>query len=107
MLIETYASAVRSALKEADDALGNASTSQRQERTQGEVVTQAQRTLDLAELRYREGSDTLLTVLDAQRTLFGAQEALAMQRLARLTAAVDLYRALGGGWQGQVLSPEG
>ncbi|MCX8995970.1 efflux transporter outer membrane subunit [Rhizobiaceae bacterium BDR2-2] len=99
VLVETYASAIRSALKEVDDALGNASTAQRQERTQREVVVQAQRTLDLAEVRYREGADTLLTVLDAQRTLFSAQDALAQQRLTRLNAAVDLYRVLGGGWQ--------
>ena len=99
VLVETYASAVRRALKEVQDALGNAATGQRQEVTQGEVVTQAQRSLQLAELRYREGVDALLTVLDAQRTLFSAQDALAQTRQARLTAAVDLYRVLGGGWQ--------
>ena len=98
VLVETYASAARRAFKEVDDALGSADTSLRQERTQAEVVAQAQRTLQLAELRYREGADTLLTVLDAQRTLFGAQDALAQQRLARLNAAVDMYRVLGGGW---------
>lgn len=106
VLVNTYASAVRSALKEADDALASAATSRSQERTQGEVVAQAQRSLALAELRYREGADTLLTVLDAQRTLFSAQDALAQQRLARLTAAVDLYRALGGGWQPQQAAAE-
>lgn len=99
VLVETYASAVRRALKEVQDGLGNAATSERQEGTQREVVVQAQRSLQLAELRYREGVDTLLTVLDAQRTLFSAQDALAQTRQARLTAAVDLYRVLGGGWR--------
>jgi len=99
ILLENYAGAVRSALKEVDDALGNADRSTRQEEVQREVVAQAQRTLSLSELRYREGSDTLLTVLDAQRTLFSAQDTLAQLRLARLTAAVDLFRVLGGGWQ--------
>ena len=98
-LVEGYAQAIRGALKEVDDALGNADRNARQEQTQLQVVTQAQRTLDLAELRYREGADTLLIVLDAQRTLFGAQDALAQIRLSRLTSAVDLYRVLGGGWQ--------
>jgi outer membrane protein TolC len=37
--------------------------------------------------------------LVAQRTLFLAQDSLVQQRLARLNAAVDLYKALGGGWQ--------
>lgn len=98
-LVDSYAGAIRSALKEVDDALGNADRNARQEQTQREVVAQAQRTLDLAELRYREGTDTLLTVLDAQRTLFSAQDSLAQTRLSRLTAAVDLYRVLGGGWE--------
>ena len=43
-------------------------------------------------------ADELLTVLDAQRTLFGAQDSLVQVRLARLGAALDLYLALGGGW---------
>ncbi len=99
VLIYSYADAVRSALKETDDGMANAAASRVQERTQGEVVAQAQRSLSLAELRYREGAEGLQAVLDAQRTLFSAQDALVQQRLSRLTAAVDLYRALGGGWQ--------
>lgn len=99
MLVDSYASAARSAFKEVDDALGTAATGLRQEGTQAEVAAQAQRTLQLAEVRYREGADTLLTVLDAQRTLFSARDALAQQRLTRLNAAVGLYRVLGGGWQ--------
>ena len=101
MLVDGYANAARTAFKEVDDALGTAATSQRQESTQAEVVAQARRTLQLAEVRYREGTDTLLTVLDAQRTLFSARDALAQQRLSRLGAAVGLYRVLGGGWQAQ------
>jgi outer membrane protein TolC len=50
-------------------------------------------------VRYREGADDLLSVLDAQRTLFSAQEQLALVRLDRLDAAVSLFKALGGGWQ--------
>lgn len=98
VLIETYGKAIRTALKEVDDGLGNAERSQRQEALQREVVAQARRSLQLAELRYREGSGDLLSVLDAQRTLFSAQDALVTQHLARLTAALDLYKALGGDW---------
>lgn len=98
-LVENYAAAVRRALKEVDDALGNADRNARQEVAQQAVVAQAQRALGLSELRYREGADTLLTVLDAQRTLFSAQDALLQLRLQGLTGVVDLYRALGGGWQ--------
>jgi len=44
------------------------------------------------------GADDLLTVLDAQRTLFAAQDQLAQTQLSRLQAAVSLYKAHGGGW---------
>lgn len=98
VLIENYGKAIRTALKEVDDGLGNLSRSERQESLQRELVAQAQRSLELAELRYREGSGDLLSVLDAQRTLFSAQDALATLKLSRLTAAVDLYKALGGDW---------
>lgn len=99
MLVQTYASAVRTALKEVDDALGNAVRYRRQYEAQQAVAAQARRALDLAELRFREGSDTLLTILDAQRTLFSAQDSLAQLQQSRLAAAADLYRVLGGGWQ--------
>jgi multidrug efflux system outer membrane protein len=100
VLIENYGKAIRTALKEVDDGLGNAARSERQEALQREVVAQARRSLQLAELRYREGSGDLLSVLDAQRTLFSALDALATQSLSRLTAALDLYKALGGDWAG-------
>jgi hypothetical protein len=52
----------------------------------------------LAEIRYRQGVDDLLTVLDAQRTLFQAEDQLAQIRLSRLQASLGLFKALGGGW---------
>ncbi|WP_252374531.1 efflux transporter outer membrane subunit [Hydrogenophaga sp. 2FB] len=98
VLIENYGKAIRTALKEVDDGLGSVERSQRQEALQREVVAQARRSLELAELRYREGSGDLLSVLDAQRTLFAALDALSTQSLSRLTAALDMYKALGGDW---------
>jgi outer membrane protein TolC len=70
----------------------------RQEASQQETVRYAEQSLRLAELRYREGADDLLSVLDSQRTLFQAQDSLVTMHLARLNAAVNLYRVLGGGW---------
>lgn len=98
-LVETYRKAVITALKEVEDALGNNARGERQEDVQHSVIEQAQAALQLAELRYREGADELLSVLDAQRTLFQAQDQLVQIRLSRLDAALDLYLALGGGWQ--------
>ncbi len=99
VLVDSYGQAVRTALKEVDDALGNAERSARLEQSQRESVAQARRSLQLAELRFREGAGDLLAVLDAQRSLFSAEDQQAQQRLARLTAVLDLFKALGGGWQ--------
>jgi multidrug efflux system outer membrane protein len=52
----------------------------------------------LATLRYDNGYSAYLEVLDAERALFSAELAYAEARRAHLAAAVDLYRALGGGW---------
>ena len=106
-LLEAHRSNILTALKEVEDALANGARDRRQEAVQREILAEAQRSLSLAELRYREGADSLLTVLDAQRTLFAAQDQMAQLRLARLTAAVNLYKALGGGWQSPVpLQPD-
>ncbi|MGO1462895.1 MAG: efflux transporter outer membrane subunit [Oleiphilaceae bacterium] len=97
-LVENYRSAILTALQETDDALDRVQTSQHREELQQTVNERAARTLELTELRYREGSDELLTLLDAQRTLFQTRDQLVQLRLARLVATVDLYKALGGGW---------
>lgn len=98
-LVESYRKAILTALKEVEDGLGNVTRNTRQETMQEQIVSHAQRTLRLAELRYREGADDLLTVLDAQRSLFQAQDTRVQLRLARLGAALDMYKVLGGGWR--------
>jgi NodT family efflux transporter outer membrane factor (OMF) lipoprotein len=97
-LVETYRKSILTAFGEVEDALVAASRRAQQETLQTEIQAQAREALRLAEVRYREGADDLLTVLDAQRTLFSAQDQLAQIRQSRLEAAVDLYKALGGGW---------
>jgi len=103
-LLEQYRKAILTSLKEVEDALGNTARDARQEEIQARIAAEAERSLRLAELRYREGADDLLSVLDAQRTLFSSQDRLVQLRQARLTNAVDLYRALGGGWQAPELA---
>lgn len=98
VLLENYHQSIHVALKEVEDSLANIARNRGQEEAQRAIRDEAQRSLRLAELRYREGVDDLLSTLDAQRTLFAAQDQLVQQRLARLTSAVDLYKALGGGW---------
>lgn len=98
-LVEFYRAAILAALADVENALVAADRTAEQERLQAQARDQARRALSLAEIRYREGVDDLLSVLDAQRTLFQAEDQLAQLRLARLQASVGLYKALGGGWQ--------
>lgn len=97
-LVESYRRTVYASLKEVDDALSNASRNLAQEQAQIEIRKEARRALQLSELRYREGADDLNTLLDAQRTLFSADDQLAQLRLLRLTGTTDVFKSLGGGW---------
>jgi NodT family efflux transporter outer membrane factor (OMF) lipoprotein len=97
-LVETYRKAILSAFADVETALAGTTRLGQQQSLQAGVQTRAQESLRLAEIRYRAGADDLLTVLDAQRTLFAAQDQLAQVELNRLQAAVSLYKALGGGW---------
>ena len=97
-LVASYQQVVWSALADVDQALAAHGRLAQQEVLQAQVLTEARSTLRLAELRYREGVSDLLSVLDAQRTLFSAEDQAAQLRLARLQAVVALYMALGGGW---------
>ena len=63
--------------------------------TQANALRQA---LDLATVRYEAGLSSYLDLLDAQRSLFGAELAMSQAQLGELTAAVQLYKALGGSW---------
>jgi len=105
-LVETYRSTILTALQETDDALDRVQTTRHREELQQTVNERAARTLELTELRYKEGSEELLTLLEAQRTLFQTRDQLVQLRLARLVATVDLYKALGGGWSaGENITP--
>lgn len=68
------------------------------ETEQAKAVAANQQAVRLATLRYGAGLSSYLEVLDAQQQLFPAENARSQTRLARLTALVNLYKALGGGW---------
>ncbi len=98
-LVESYRKAILAAFADVESALAASSRLAQREALQVQVQERAREALRLAEVRYREGADDLLSVLDAQRTLFDAQDQLALTRLDRLEASVALFRALGGGWR--------
>ena len=98
-LVAGYRQAIIDAFADVEVALNAAVRLDAQAAFQAEELTQAQRALALAESRYGAGAETLLTLLDAQRTLYAAQDAAVQIKLARLVASVSLYKALGGGWR--------
>jgi len=66
---------------------------------QEDSVADLQESVRLSEMRYRGGTTTYLEVLDGQRSLFNAELTLAQARGSEYQSLVQLYRALGGGWQ--------
>nr|WP_312989936.1 efflux transporter outer membrane subunit [Comamonas koreensis] len=97
-LVANYRSAIMAAFNDVEVALSAGAGLDAQSAAQDDELHQARRALALAESRYRAGSDTLLTMLDAQRTLYAAQDQAVQLKAQRLQAAVALYKALGGGW---------
>lgn len=98
-LLAQYRAAIVAAVGDAELALQAVAGTDAQIVAQARVLGEAQQAHALAHVRYRAGADTLLTLLDAQRTLYAAQDMAAQLRQARLLASVGLYKALGGGWQ--------
>ncbi|MBN7769134.1 TolC family protein [Marinobacter daepoensis] len=98
-LLEEYRAALLVAFQEVGDALDRGSLYLAEEQRLQAILVQAKETLQLTEIRYREGADDLLALLASQRAVFDARQQLSQVRLNRLIAAVDLYKALGGGWQ--------
>lgn len=96
--VANYEKAIQTAFQEVSDGLTARKTWTDQMQAQSDLVKASEDYQRLAERRYRIGVDSNLTFLDAQRSLFSAQQTLISDRLAQLSAEVNLYRALGGGW---------
>ncbi len=93
-----YRQAIVAAFADVQAGLEAMQGMQAQRKAQDQELAQAQLALRLAEARHREGAETMLTLLDAQRTLYAAQDTAVLLKALHLQAAIDLYRALGGGW---------
>ncbi|MDQ3204815.1 MAG: efflux RND transporter outer membrane subunit EmhC [Pseudomonadota bacterium] len=99
--VANYEKSIQTAFQEVADGLAARKTYTDQLQAQRDFVQANQDYYRLAERRYRIGVDSNLTFLDAQRQLFSAQQSLITDRLAQLNSAVNLYKALGGGWNEQ------
>ncbi|WP_440064957.1 efflux transporter outer membrane subunit [Pseudomonas syringae] len=98
-LLETYRGAIINSFADVEKALNSIRGLDQQRYWHEEELKQAQTAFRIAQSRYQEGAEDLLTVLETQRTLYLAQDVSVQLRLARLQASIVLYKALGGGWQ--------
>jgi NodT family efflux transporter outer membrane factor (OMF) lipoprotein len=95
----SYQKTIYNALREVSDALVRYDRTREQEKQEELLVQALSETSRLSNLRYRGGLDSYLQVLDAERNLFQGQLALARLRLQGILSFVEIYRALGGGWE--------
>jgi len=94
-----YQRTVQGAFRDVSDALVAHRKSQEIRIQQQQLTTAAEDATRLSNMRYRGGAASYLEVLDSETRSFAAQLALAQARLRELQSLVQIYRALGGGWQ--------
>lgn len=99
--VAQYEKAIQTAFQEVADGLAARTTYEQQLTAQRALVATSDEYYGLAERRFRTGVDSYLTLLDAQRQLFSARQQLIGDRLNQLVSEVNLYKALGGGWNEQ------
>ncbi|KGF81274.1 multidrug transporter [Massilia sp. JS1662] len=96
--VAQYEKSIQTAFREVADALAGQATFSEQLRAQQAVAAAETDRFNLSDLRYRNGTASYLDLLDAQRSLFTAQQQAIQANLLRLQNQVTLYRVLGGGW---------
>jgi outer membrane protein, multidrug efflux system len=99
ILVAQYEQSIQSAFREVADALVARDTLDRQMAADAALVDAGAESFRLSSMRFDNGVDNYLGVLDSQRLLFSAQQSLVNVQLARLQNLVTLYKALGGGWR--------
>ena len=87
------------ALHDVDNALTAYADEQRRQQDLQQAVTSSARALYLARARYAAGVTDFLNTLEAQRTLLDAQQQAADSTVTLSMNLVQLYKALGGGWE--------
>lgn len=97
LAVAEYEKSIQSAFREVSDSLMLRAKLLEQENAQAALVKSLDDTYRLSEMRYKAGIDSYLSVLVAQRSLYGAQQVLISVRQARMSNLVALYKVLGGG----------
>ncbi|MBH2001819.1 MAG: TolC family protein [Moraxellaceae bacterium] len=92
-----YEKAIQSAFREVNDALATHAHTEDRLNAQRRLVSATDTTYKLSTARFRTGIESYLTVLDAQRSAYAAQQSLLMLEHTKLNNQIELYKALGGG----------
>ena len=104
--VAQYEKAIQTAFREVADALAERATLDERLAAQRSLVQASRRTLELSDARFRLGADNYLAVLDAQRSLYAAQQTEIALQLAEQLNRITLYKALGGQWAGAAPAPD-
>ncbi|MDT7515012.1 efflux transporter outer membrane subunit [Rhodoferax mekongensis] len=96
--IAQYEKAIQTGFKEVADALAGRATLGEQLQAQTAQLVATQTTMQLTNLRFKAGAASSFDVLEAQRSLFAAQQAQVQVQTQQLQNLVNLYKVLGGGW---------
>jgi multidrug efflux system outer membrane protein len=107
MTVARYELTIQTAFREVSDALNARETYRDQRNSQQALAAADAEAYRLAEMRFRSGVDSYLATLDAQRSLYAAEQQLVAVRQAELANQVTLYKALGGGWAQHTAAPDG
>jgi NodT family efflux transporter outer membrane factor (OMF) lipoprotein len=97
--LTTYEQTVLQAMADVEDALVAYSREQMRRQALSDSVAANRQSVDLATQQYKQGVADFLTVLEAQRSLYAAQDSLAQSDAQIASDLVALYKAMGGGWE--------
>lgn len=103
--VAQYEKAIQTGFREVSDALAGRATLAEQLQAQRAQLQAEQTRAELTDLRLRSGTASAFDQLDAQRSLFAAQQALVQVQLQQQQNLVTLYKVLGGGWAAPANSP--
>lgn len=97
--LATYQQKIQQAFREVSDSLADRAGYAAQLQAQQDLANSSQQSFQLSEARFKQGADSYLQVLDAQRSWYSAQQQLISGQQALLASQISLYKVLGGGWQ--------
>ncbi|MFJ3055198.1 efflux transporter outer membrane subunit [Herbaspirillum sp. NPDC087042] len=103
--VANYEKAIQTAFSEVADALSVRATLDQRLDAQSRSTAASEKAFRLSEARYKNGIDSYLSTLVAQRTLYSAQQTLISLRLTEQSNRITLYKVLGGGWNEQSATP--